>query len=348
MEQISLVYDGGLAATGQLDFYEYSRAAYGLARLVTTIEHFRRTGRVAQRVSFKTDAGLIIRAPQRGSFPLDILIPVAHDIVNQVLQHPHVPIGVFVKYIVHLVKRILPKDEDRIVKLAELELRRDEQNTARSSEETKRLREVRRIVETHNVTLNTAITLLDRLSARQDSIGIDIFGSRAEVERVRSEFREAKEREEGLNPYKRHLEAIDESSLVSLTRKVRPQLQEVGLPLRKSASRVAFSGGREHKQFASFDRETIADVNSRALDQRTTIVELRMFAYDRDTGHGRCDLMEHDMKRVSFSVPVNLRSRLRKKVLDSIDQDAVMARVRFFRNKDNQITSILLEDILPL
>lgn len=348
MEQISVVYDGSLASTGQLDFYEYSRAAYGLARLVTTIEHFRRTGRVAQRVSFKTDAGLIIRAPQRGSFPVDILIPVAHDIANQVLQHPHIPIGIFVKYIVHLVKRILPKDEDRIIKLAELELRRDQQNTARSVEETKRLREVRKIVDTHNVTVNTAITLLERLSAKQDSIGTAIFGSRAEVERVRLELREANEREEGLEPYKKQLEAIDETSLVSLTRKVRPQLQEVGLPLRKSADRVVFSGGRGQKRFASFDREAITDVNSRALDQRTTVVELRMSAYDRDTGHGRCDLIKYNMKRVSFSVPVNLRSRLRKKVLDSIDQDAVMAKVRFFRNKDNQITSILLEDILPV
>lgn len=36
-ETFSVIYDGGLAAAGQLHFYEYSRGAYAVARLITTI-----------------------------------------------------------------------------------------------------------------------------------------------------------------------------------------------------------------------------------------------------------------------------------------------------------------------
>lgn len=74
--ELSVVYDGGIAAEGQLDFYEYSRAAYGFSRLVSTIEVYRRTGRVPQKITQKMKIDLLIRAPEKGSFPIDILAPI--------------------------------------------------------------------------------------------------------------------------------------------------------------------------------------------------------------------------------------------------------------------------------
>ena len=75
-EKFSVVYDGGLASEGQLHFYEYGRAAYAVAGLVATVEHFRRTGHVASRISSRSYVDVIINAPERGSFPIDILIPL--------------------------------------------------------------------------------------------------------------------------------------------------------------------------------------------------------------------------------------------------------------------------------
>src|SRR5712691_7079848 len=88
-EIISLVYDGGLAATGQLHFYEYGRAVYAFARLIATVEHFRRTGRVARKIGRQSYVNIIIRAPERGSFPVDIIIPIAMEAVQHL---PGVPL----------------------------------------------------------------------------------------------------------------------------------------------------------------------------------------------------------------------------------------------------------------
>jgi hypothetical protein len=60
---------------------------------------------------------------------------------------------------------------------------------------------------------------------------------------------------------------------------------------------------------------------------------------------GRCDVNNIGLKRLSFSVPVNLRSRLRKKILAAIDRDATYAKVRYFRSRGSHITSMLIEDI---
>ena len=105
------------------------------------------------------------------------------------------------------------------------------------------------------------------------------------------------------------------------------------------------STGAKKDVFATFDLEGIRDVNARNLDSKQSRAELRVFAYDRDAGVGRCDINNLRLKRLSFSVPVNLRSRLRKKILAAIDRDASYAKVRYFKSRGNQITSMLIEDI---
>ncbi|MDR3572138.1 MAG: hypothetical protein P4L81_08230, partial [Candidatus Pacebacteria bacterium] len=127
-----------------------------------------------------------------------------------------------------------------------------------------------------------------------------------------------------------------------------PQLAEVGLPLRRSATNVSFIAGADKEKFATFDEQSLRDLNSRDLDQNVSDAELRVFAYDRDMGAGKCDDNTLDIKRISFSVPIGLRKRLRRKVLAAIDVDAIEAKVRYFRNKDSQVTSMLLEEIIEM
>jgi hypothetical protein len=74
-ERITIIFEGGLAATGQLHFYEYGRSQYALARFIATLEHFRRTGDVAEYIGTRTYVDIIISSPERGSFLESILVP---------------------------------------------------------------------------------------------------------------------------------------------------------------------------------------------------------------------------------------------------------------------------------
>lgn len=126
---------------------------------------------------------------------------------------------------------------------------------------------------------------------------------------------------------------------------MRPQINEIGLPLRGSAEIVQFSIGERREKFATYNKESIKDINSRLLDASATDAELRLFAYDRDSGIGKCDVISEGIYRVSCATPIELRGELRPKILKAIDRDAVKARVRYFRNKDGGVTSLQIEDI---
>ena len=162
---------------------------------------------------------------------------------------------------------------------------------------------------------------------------------------ILEQLKELECREREFSRYQSEFEGIEEGQLARLVTKVRPQLAEVGLPLKRSATTARFSTGVDKDVFATFDLEAIRDVNARSLDLKSSKADLRVFAYDRDAGVGRCDVNNLNLKRLSFSIPVNLRSRLRKKILAAIDTDAILAQVRYFRNRGNRITSLLLEDI---
>lgn len=346
-ETISLVYDGGLAGTGQLQFYEFSRASYAFARMIATIEHFRRTGQIAQRINRNSYVNLIIRAPEKGSFPLDILIPIFSEIAKEAPNYAKVPIGVLLKYVAHSVTSYLsPKQEKEVLAAGQAFVRMAEETTKQSAQETSRIESIERMVANQNVTTQAALDVIKTMIARPDQNLARIDATVESLSQIAQRLTEHQSREKEFAPYRRDLESIGQEKLVKLTRKIRPQITEVGLPLRNSADVMKLTSGRARNVFATYDWSTLAEINSKSLDAHSTKVEIRIPAYDRDTGVGKCDILEEQLRRVAFSVPVQLRTQLRRKIVKAMDADAVIAQIRYFRNKDNSITALQLEDVL--
>ena len=337
IEQFSVVYDGGLATTGQLHFYEYGRAAYAVARLVATIEHFRRTGRVAQRISSRSYVDVIIRAPEKGSFPIDMLIPIG-DAIKHASELSGIPVGDFVKYVIHLVTRLLPKQETQALEIAKISL-------DHSKEETKRTKEIRKMVESGNVNTLAAINALQSMIGVSDRRLDAIGATQQSMGALLQTLTEARQREEEFEPYRERLEGIDPRKLARLARKVRPQIGEAGLPLRRSATQMRLAQGADKRVFATLRPETLKDIVGNSLDNDSHRALVRFISYDRDQGTGKCDLVEENLQRVTFSVPVNVRRRVKKLILAALEDDAVEATIRYFRNRDDMITSLLVEGI---
>lgn len=339
-ESLSFVYDGALASRGQLHFYEYGRAAYAVARLVSTIEHFRRTGTVASRITRTSYVDVIIRAPERGSFPIDILIPTI-ETAKHVSELSGIPIGVFLKYVVNLVSGILPKHENTVMELAKLAL----QN---SKQETQRVKEIRKMVESGNATTRTALEVITQMIDSDDPRIARRGISQGDIIEANRALQEKHRREIAFHPYERSFEAIEQDKLVKLARKVRPQIAEAGIPLRRSANTMQISQGNTRDVFATFDKPALENIAGMSLDRDTTLVAMRFIAYDRDHGFGKCDIADQDLHRVSFSVPINLRKALKKRILAGLDKDVEQTSVRYFRNRDGAVSSVLIDDIIPV
>jgi hypothetical protein len=339
-ERLSLIYDGGMATEGQLDFYEYGRAAYAFARFVTTIEYFRQTETVPRKILKQQNVGIVIEAPEKGSFPVDVIIPVALTLTTELSK---VPLEIFIQYIVSQIQRIFPGEEAALLEAARVQLGIEKERTKQSKEETKRIQSMEAMVRDQNLNHKLALEMIDRamqaqtkaLSAMED-VNVQLLKEKLEL---------MSNREKTFEAYQRQLETIPSEKLIRLASKVRPQVAAMGVPLRKSARVMKFASGPERKVIAKFDAEEIKDINSRDLDEEVAVVEASFRAYDRDTGIGKMDLPQDNLRRVTFSVPPGDRTVLRPKILAAIDQDAVTTTVLFFRDKSKAITSAIIQDI---
>jgi hypothetical protein len=108
---------------------------------------------------------------------------------------------------------------------------------------------------------------------------------------------------------------------------------------------MSIASGEERKTIARFDGEEIKDINSRNLAEESKTVEARFTAYDRDAGIGKLDLVQEDVRRLTFAIPPGNRTALRPRVLKAMDLDAVVTSVRFFRDKSGAFTSAIVQDI---
>ncbi|HEV7229027.1 hypothetical protein [Brevundimonas sp.] len=71
LEKISSVittFHGGETDNGRIEFYEYSRSSYALARLIATVESFRRKGKVPGRITGASNVEVFTQLPEYGSW----------------------------------------------------------------------------------------------------------------------------------------------------------------------------------------------------------------------------------------------------------------------------------------
>lgn len=325
-ERLGVVYDGNLATQGKLDFYEFGRASYGFARFISTVERFRRTNHVPKRIMRAQELGVIIEAPHRGSFPVEILVPVVDALATGLAN---VPLEILVQYIVSQVQRIYPGEEQALLQAAQVQLNMEKERTKQSKEETKRTEAMRDMVKDQNLNQRLVLKMLREAQQTQSKVlsALEDF----DINALREKLELMERREKAFDEHLEALESIPSDKLIRLTSKVRPQIAEMGLPLRGSATVMEITSGKERKVIAKFDKDGIKDINSRELDEEVKVVEASFRAYDRDTGIGKFDLPEDDLRRLTFSVPVG--------------EDAVHTTVRFFRDKGGTLTSAIVQDV---
>jgi hypothetical protein len=138
-EVIQVKYDGGIATAGQLHYYEFGRSQYALARFISTIEHFRRTGEVAERINSRTYVELLISAPQRGSFIQDVLIESLKSGVAEAISASFVALFA---YVWHMLVPRREKTDKTLLELAKIKLAIEGQRTEQQREKTAQIRAI--------------------------------------------------------------------------------------------------------------------------------------------------------------------------------------------------------------
>ncbi len=340
-ELIRIKFDGGLATSGQLHFYEYSRSQYATARFIATIEHFRRTSTIAERITISSNVDIIVRSPQQGSFIEDLLVPAIKDGMAAAIS---TPLSSLISYVWHLLAPRSQKADEAVNQYAQIrlaELRADER---RGEQQIEQLRILQKIVEGERATAQQALDLA--ASALQTgNVAIGRLGySQQEQLAIKDELQAEVQREKEFEAYQDQLEQVDEEKINRLTSRLRPMVSEMALPLRRSADKMSISHGTKESVYAHIDQSIVSQIQSRNTEEDIVEVVGHVRSYDRDSGVGKVT-SDQLLRVLNFSVPPGDRRRLRDKVLDAMRKEKVILLCRRILDESGLPTSLILVDV---
>ncbi|HEX3666157.1 MAG TPA: hypothetical protein VHU23_13110 [Rhizomicrobium sp.] len=336
-EVVKITFEGGLAAEGRLEFYEYSRSQYATARFIATVEHFRRSGKVADKIVGQSYINMTVEAPQRGSFLYDVAVQVSATVASGGV------VG-FLAYIWHQLAPRREKVDTLLIKLAEFRLFEERQRTLQSQERTKQLALLHDIAAGERASPQQAIDLLQwsvdapNIQFQELEMSVD--------ERVEAllELIAERDREGEIKKAEKTLVGFDESSINKLTSRLRPMVSEIALPLKRSANRMSIGSASANDNFIFLTDEIVKDIQARSPEEDTTTIIGRVKSYDRDAGVGK--VQSGDLHRIlNFIVPVPRRDELRDWILAAMQRDNVQLTCRRILDESGFPTSLILLDI---
>jgi hypothetical protein len=325
--------------------YEYSRSQYALSRFITIIEQYRRTGGVIDRVTASKTIDMVVSAPVRGSFGLEILVPAVGQVAGDIVQVSFKELFAFVW------AKLLPPDEGRdkmSVELAKVELARDRERTRRAEiregGETDRLRIFADVVKNQSATTLQALELVDRALQNGDPRTLRAGYDPEKLIREREMLAADVIRERLLGTAEKAFESSDPRSINRLASKVRPMVEEIGLPLRNSAERCVIGDADNDDAFIRLDEDRLRAVNTRDIDDNEFEVRCIIRSYDKFTGRGKVESDDFE-KTMFFMVETELKKALRNKIISAMRQNYVRCQFAAYRDASDVITSLILRDV---
>jgi len=336
-EVVKITFEGGIAAEGQLEFYEYSRSQYATARFIATVEYFRRSGKVADKIVGKSYINMTVKAPERGSFLYDVAVQVASTVASGAV------IG-FLAYVWHQLAPRREKVDALLTKLAEFKLFEEKERTLQSQERTKQLDILREISDGERASPQQGIDLVqwsvDTANIQFSELEVPV----AERAEVLLELIAERDRENEINNIKSDLAGFDEASINKLTSRLRPMVSEIALPLKRSATRMSIGSTLANDNFIFLTDAIVQFIQTRSPEEDVTTIVGRVKSYDRDAGVGK--VQSNDLHRIlNFIVPVYRRDELRDWILAAMQRDNVHLTCRRILDESGLPTSLILLDI---
>lgn len=342
---VSIKFDGGIASVGRLHLYEYSRSQYALSRFITVVERYRLTGEVIDRVTSKKTVDMVVSAPQRGSFGLEVLVPLIQPVSDQLRG---IAFDALFSYVWRRLLPPSPATENLAVELAKIELSREKERTKQihiqQQSETERINLLVNMSSGHDLTTQRMLDVVERALDSQDQRFLAAGYDTARLVRERDMLKADLESERYLDVSEHQLRAVPTEDLNRLTAKLRPMVPEIALPLRSSASVVSVGTPANDNKFIRLDAERVKRIGERSIDAATMPVVGLIRSYDRFSRRGKLESDEFQ-KTMYFSLDFNDESTP-KKVIAAMNSREVTCICNAYRDSAGQITSFLLRDIL--
>ncbi len=340
--KISFRFDGDLATNCELNFYEAGRFQYGAARFIFTLEKFRQTGRIVEKLRERVKADIRVKAARRGSYLQEVLMYALPIAVECAVSVP------FEAIFTYIWDSILPKSEgrDAAVEIAKAEVERERERSIQAGETTKQMALINEVAMKGLANSSQAIEILGNALVRKDANPDDTLISleKAKIKQFISELQEEESREKIITKNKKGLAKISPEQEKRLAGQLRKSIPDITTPLKNSANILAIGTSKTHV-IANLDINRVSSItNVKETDELETI-SVSIKSYDTENGNGKMRLDEL-RSPINFRVPTSLRLRLKDTILDAMKLETIEVKVYYVVDAYNNIVSIILVDII--
>lgn len=334
LKDVVLRFQGGLADGGRMHLYEYSRAQYGFARILTTIEQYRRSGKIIEKVSKNQKIDLIVSVPKKGSFELDIKVAV-RDAAETYLET--VPFELLFSLV---LDRLIPRNEEHeklIQELAKIQI-------AERPADLEWLGVLRSIAEGEQAASGQALRIvnaaLNSSNAAVGRAGITYDQLRRAQLLLESDY----QRQITIVDEEKFLKGIDSAEIDKLVARVRPMFNEVAVPFASSATELTIGNDISSDAYYRLDPDRLEHIQSRILDETEVTLNVWIKSYDRETGTGRMRSDEFSGVK-SFQVDPSVREEVQPEIIRAMNKRNIDVTFVRYTDKNGVVTSYMARSV---
>lgn len=322
-EFLTFHFEGRLADSHRMNFYEAARFQYAAARLMVKLAQFRESGKFNKKITNKTNFNIQLKSQSDGSFNINI-------------------------------EDVKKKDEDKKpfldVSLSELVSFISERVIGKVDEQTRQ--NVKLPANSTFLGVDPAIvapeSIIDILVSSVKNNNLDIENLPIEVRDLVKRIIAEDNREISLSENIDNISNIDFQKSQKLLGMAAPLFQEMAIPLRKSADTLEISTMKngQHKTIVFLDQKMASEIETAAVDKESTSILGDIIQFNKDNGWGKIKI-EDGTKIVSFNIPYDILPTIRSSFVMGMNRDLVYLEVFFVRDQAGDVIRMIVTGILP-
>ncbi|RVT95313.1 hypothetical protein EOD42_17165 [Rhodovarius crocodyli] len=321
-ETIVFHFEGALADSHRLNFYESSRFQYAAARLLVKLSSFRRSGNIPQKITPGKNTQINLVAQAEGSFNLNVEDIPDEPQKEDKKKSPHFDSNLS-DLIAYVAEKLLKKIGDDSIGVI------DDSEGEGSSD----------------------FTQLDQLAQdmieKKTTLSEVPQGSSDLVRRRVAEI----SRERRLSVLKDKMIKLDAGSGPKLVAMSAPLMSEMATILRTSAETMEVrSTNRDGQQIVFYlNKDMAEDIEVAIVDEDITDILGDIEQFNKVTGWGKIKIRSetNENKVATFNIPRYILSSVKKELIDNMKRDLVYLKAFFVRDQAGEMIRMIVVEILP-
>jgi hypothetical protein len=315
-EILTFHFEGSLADSHRMNFYESARFQYAAARLMVKLAQFRAGGKFVQKITNNSNFNIQLTSQSEGSFNINVEDPGQGASKDDFIK---ISLADLIAYV---SERIVEKIDEAALTNAPATLGEGAPVAPTS--------------------------VIDQLAAAAIAGQPINPGLPVEIQDLVKRRVAETHRERRMVESESAISRIDFARSQKLIAMSAPLISEMATALRKSANtlEIRSSAHGQTSPVLFLDQKMAQEIETAVVDGAITPILGDIIQFNKDNGWGKIKI-ENGAKTVSFSIPYDILPTIRQKLIDNMKRDQVYLQTYFVRNPAGEVIRMIAVGILP-